>query len=84
MLSAALVAVTEQVPVPLVIVTVVPLAEQAPVAAKVTVPVPLPPEEATVKVALNGCGKVGMPVTDSAVWLALLMVTDAGTLVAEL
>ena len=49
-----MVAVTEQVPVPLVIVTRPELAftEQAPVAAKVTAPVLLPPELPTVNVAL--------------------------------
>jgi hypothetical protein len=45
-----LVAVTEQVPVPLVIVTVVPEAEHAPPPMNVTAPVPLPPDEPTVKV----------------------------------
>ena len=50
-MSAALVAVTEQVPVPLVIVTVVPDIEQAPVAANVIDPVPEPPVEPTVKFA---------------------------------
>ena len=54
MVSAALVAVTEQVPVPLVIVTspVPAFTEHAPADAKVTAPVPLPPELPTVKVAL--------------------------------
>ncbi len=53
MASGALLAVTEQVPVPLVIVTtpVVEPTEHAPVDAKVTAPVPLPPELPTVKVA---------------------------------
>jgi hypothetical protein len=48
--SEALVAVTEQVPEPAVMVTVLPVTEQAPVALNVTAPVPLPPEEPTVKV----------------------------------
>ena len=50
-----MVVVTEQVPVPLVIVTRPEFAttEQAPVDAKVTAPVPLPPELPTVNVALN-------------------------------
>jgi hypothetical protein len=43
-------AVTEQVPVPLVIVTVVPDTEQTPVVPKVTAPVPLPPLLPTVNV----------------------------------
>ena len=49
-----MVAVTEQVPVLLVIVTrpEVAFTKQAPVDAKVTAPVPLPPELPTVNVAL--------------------------------
>jgi hypothetical protein len=45
-----LVAVTEQVPEPAVMVTVVPETEQTPLALNVTAPLPLPPEEPTVKV----------------------------------
>jgi hypothetical protein len=48
-----LVAVTEQVPVPLIMVIKAPpeVFEQDPEAAKVTAPVPLPPELLTVNVA---------------------------------
>jgi hypothetical protein len=46
-----LVAVTEQVPVPLVIVTSVPAAEHAPLPVNVTAPEPVPPELETVNVA---------------------------------
>jgi hypothetical protein len=46
-----LVAVTEQMPVLPVIVTVVPLFAQAPVAENVTAPVPLPPRLLTGNVA---------------------------------
>jgi hypothetical protein len=76
---AALVAVTEQVPVPLVMVTtpVVETTEHAPVEAKVTAPVPLPPEVPTVKLALSGCGVVGMPVTVSVAWAASVALTVA-------
>jgi hypothetical protein len=53
--SAALVAVTEQVPGArrYIVISAAPdtLLEQAPLAAKVTAPVPLPPEEPTVNVA---------------------------------
>jgi hypothetical protein len=45
-----LVAVTEQVPVPAVMLTVVPETEQAPLALNVTAPLPLPPAEPIVKV----------------------------------
>jgi hypothetical protein len=65
-----LVAVTEHVPVPLVMVIVVPDAEQAPVPLKVTAPVPLPPLLPTVNVAPNACGVPGTPVTVNAAWLA--------------
>jgi len=75
-----LVAVTEQVPVPLVIVTRPELAitEQAPVDAKVTAPVPLPPELPTVNVALNACAVAGIPVTDSAACATRVAPTVAG------
>ena len=75
-----MVAVTEQVPVPLVIVTRPELAitEQAPVDAKVTAPVPLPPELPTVNVALKGWAVAGIPVTDSVACVACFALTVAG------
>jgi hypothetical protein len=66
LLSAALVAVTEQVPVPLVNVIVVPVAEHAPLPANVTVPLPLPPIDPTVKFAPKAWAIAGTPVTVSA------------------
>jgi hypothetical protein len=77
--SEALAAVTEQVPVPLVIETK-PLAEftkQAPVDAKLTAPVPEPPEAVTVNVAPKACAVVGMPVTFSVVCVAVVAETVA-------
>jgi hypothetical protein len=74
-----LAAVTEQVPVPLVIETR-PLAEfteQAPVDAKLTKPVPEPPEVPTVNVAPKDCAVTGMPVTFSAVCAAVVAETVA-------
>ena len=77
MASAALLAVTEQTPVPLVMVTNVATFEQAPDAAKLTAPVPLPPVDPTVKVAFMTCAVTGTPVTASADWLAWLTTTSA-------
>jgi hypothetical protein len=57
--------VTEQVPEPAVIVTVVPETEQAPLALKVTAPLPLPPDAPTVKVLPYACVVPGTPVTVS-------------------
>ena len=75
-----MIAVTEQVPVLLVIVTrpEVAFTEQAPVAAKDTVPVPLPPELPTVNVALKGWAVAGIPVTDSVACVASFALTVAG------
>ncbi len=75
-----MVAVTEQVPVPLVMVTtpVVETTEHAPVDAKVTAPVPLPPELPTVKVAPSACAVVGIPVTLSVACAASVALTVAG------
>jgi hypothetical protein len=63
--SAAFVAVTEQAPVPLVMVTVVPETEHAPLPANVTAPAPLPPVLPTVKLAPYAWAVVGTPVTAS-------------------
>jgi hypothetical protein len=82
--SAAFVAVTEQVPVPLVIVTVVPDTEHAPLPVNVTEPVPLPPELPTVKVAKYACAVPGMPVTVRAAWLAKVALVVFVTLGAAL
>ena len=84
LLSAALKAVTEQVPVPLVMVTSVETLEQAPDAAKLTAPVPLPPVDPTAKVAFNTCAVAGMPVTVSAPWLPKAAATVAAAEVALL
>ena len=83
MASAAFVAVTEQVPVPLVMVIVVPDAEQAPEPVNVTTPVPLPPELPTVNVAWYVCAVAGTPVTVRVAWLASAAATvDAAEVVA--
>ncbi len=83
--SAAFDAVTEQVPVPLVIVTVLPeKTEQAPVAENVTAPVPVPPAEPTVNVAPYACAVVGMPVTVNAACVASVAETVLATEVALL
>jgi hypothetical protein len=82
--SEALAAVTEQVPVPLVIETK-PLAgftEHAPVDAKLNKPVPLPPDVPTVNVAPKDCAVTGMPVTLSAVCVAVVAETVAAAEVA--
>jgi hypothetical protein len=71
-----LVAVTEQVPVPLIMVIKAPpeVFEQAPDAANVTAPVPLPPDDPTVKFEPFICGVPGIPVTVNVVWFALIAV----------
>jgi hypothetical protein len=56
---------------------VVETTEHAPVEAKVTAPVPLPPELPTVKLALYGCAVVGMPITVSVAWFAIVALTVA-------
>ena len=61
-------AVTEQVPEPDVIVTVIPETEQAPAAEKVTAPKPEPPAEPTVNVVPYGWAVEGTPVTVNAAW----------------
>jgi hypothetical protein len=76
--SAAFVAVTEQTPVPLVMVMVVPEAEHAPLPANVIAPVPLPPELPTVNVAPYACAVPGTPVTVSTACVA----SDALTVAA--
>ena len=77
--SEALAAVTEHVPVPLVIETrpLVEFTEQAPVEAKLTKPVPMPPEVPTVNVAPKACAVVGIPVTLSAACAAVVAETVA-------
>ena len=82
MLSAAFVAVREQVPAAFVTVTVVPDTEQpmdAP-ALKLSAPVPLPP----VPVAVPVIPKVTLvgPVTVSDAWLAVANVTENAALVS--
>ena len=72
-----MVAVTEQVPVPLVMVTRVPTFEQAPEAAYVTAPEPEPPVLATVKLAPNVWALAETPVTLSAAWFARAAATVA-------
>ena len=82
--SAALVAVTEHVPVPLVMLRVAPLTEQAVEAPtlKVTEPVPLPPVVVSVCVEPLAAGDVTFTV--SVAWLAIWTVTVAGAEVAGL
>jgi hypothetical protein len=76
-----LVAVTEQVPVLAVIVTVLPETEQAPLAANVTAPVPVPPELETVNVAPLACAEPGTPPTVSAACVASFAPTVAAAVV---
>jgi hypothetical protein len=81
--SAAFVAVTEQVPLALVIVTLAPEMEQAPLAPNVTAPVPLPPLKPTVKDAPFGCADPGTPVTESVACAASAAFTGAAGDVRE-
>ena len=82
--SPALVAVTEHVPLPLVMLSVDPLTEQAVEAPtlKVTAPVPLPPVVVKVCVEPNVAGEVAF--TESVAWLVPWTVTVAGAEVAGL
>ena len=82
--SPALVAVTAQVPVPLVMLSVTPLTEQAVEAPtlKVTDPVPLPPVVVKVCVEPNVAGEATF--TESVAWLVPWTVTVAGAEVAGL
>jgi hypothetical protein len=82
--SAAFVAVTEQLPLPLLTVTVAPATEHEPVAVNVTAPTPLPPEVPTVNMVPYGCDDPGIPVTVSVAWLAKVAVVVAAAEVALL
>src|SRR5580658_9805758 len=66
-------------PVPLVMVTVVPVTEQLPVAPNVTAPVPLPPLLPTVDVVPSDCAVPGTPVTVSVAWVARVTVWPAAS-----